>query len=312
MLADRGHPSHGTAPRPTSLTPALYPASQEAPPRGCSHREHQGGETSITVRPCPSEPCGLRPLLPGPSSSNPTAWMGDRPAHLRSPVLEPPGSSFLTHLLSACSTPGTVPTVPGLRVQPRTKQAPVLLGLPFRCRERGQHRADRWTVLQRRAGQRGEALSRGREGSARPRQGGPRRAQYWVELCLQSRFCLASAWFTATRVLQTPRAPPHLACPSLSVSPYSRGLGQQVTPPQRPPGPLQPTSQLQFPCLQKGALTDAGARGRQLRGLGGRGPGLCAPPKRLNKGHGRCCQPSDSQIRTGLLLTSSQRPSSEP
>lgn len=224
MLADRGHPSHGTAPCPTSLTPDLYPGSQEAPPRGCSHREHQGGETSITVRPCPNEPCRLRPLLPGPSSLNPTAWMGDRPAHLRSPVLEPPGNPFLTHLLSACSIPGTVP---GLRVQPRTKQTPVLLGLPFRCRERGQYRADRWTVLQRRAGQRGEALSLGREGSARPRQGGPRRAQYWVELCLQSRFCPASAWFTATRVLRPPRAPPHLACPLSHCPPTSGAWGSR-------------------------------------------------------------------------------------
>lgn len=227
MLADRGHPSHGTAPCPTSLTPDLYPGSQEVPPRGCSHREHQSGETTIAV----GHERGLgrlRPLLPSPSSSNPTAWMGDRPAHLRSPVLEPPGNSFLTHLLSACSIPGTVP---GLRVQPRTKQTPVLLGLPFRRRERGQYRADRWMVLQRRAGQRGEALSLGREGSARPRQGGPRRANgeasigwncaYRAAFVRQALGLLLQGWS------RPPRDPPHLACPLSHCPPTSGAWGSR-------------------------------------------------------------------------------------
>lgn len=58
---------------------------------------------------------------------------------------------------------------------------------------------------------------------------GQRRGQYWVELCLQSRFCPASAWFTATRVVQAPQGPSPPGLPSLSLSPYFRGLGQQVT-----------------------------------------------------------------------------------
>ena len=169
---------------------------------------------------------GPGPLLPGPSSSNPTAWMGDRPARLRSPVLQPPGNSFLSHLLSACFVPGTVS---GLRVQPRTKQTPVLLGLPFRCRERGQYRVDRWTVLQRRAGQRGEALSLGREGSTRPRQGGPRRAHGEASIGWNCAYRAALVRQALCLLLQgcsrPPRAPPHLVCPLSHCPPTSGAWG---------------------------------------------------------------------------------------
>ena len=167
---------------------------------------------------------------------------------LQSPALEPPSNALLAHSLSTRSwaLPG------GLRTQQKTKPTPVL-GLPTRSRERTVQ-SRQWTGPRRRVGREtgpesgwgGVCRPQTRWAEERPAFGGTHRAtfiQQMLGLLLEG--------------VPGPQGLPHLACPLSHCPPGIRHLWWEATCqdatrdlPEKPQGPHQPTSRLQFQGLQ--------------------------------------------------------------